>query len=100
MEFKDSIDPVNFTVSIDVTLGTFGTGNEGSTSGGLAAANVELSEPGRASSQNNVTNNISISADRDLILVGDRNAFVQRFTKQNLQMLIKTQHGIPNILVK
>ena len=75
------VDPVNFTVSIDVTLGTFGTGNEGSTSGGLAAANVELSEPGRASSQNNVTNNISISADRDSILVGDRNAFVQRFTK-------------------
>ena len=75
------VDPSSFTVSIDATIGKYGTEKNTGDPGTRSSENVNLSHPGRSSSQGAISNNISISDNRDSILVGDRNFTVQRFTK-------------------
>ena len=77
---KFQIDPTALTISVDATLGGVGDSNEGDP-GSISAANVKLRHPGRANSTGNIAHNLHISSDRDSILVGDRNNFVQKFSK-------------------
>ena len=77
---KFQIDPTAFTISVDATLGGLGDSNVGDP-GSIIAANVKFLQPGRTSSTGNIAQNLHISSDKDSILVGDRNRFVQKLSK-------------------
>ena len=70
-----------FTVSLDATIGKYGINNNEGDPGTVSAGNVLLNNPGRSASQAYANNNISVSADKNSVIVGDRNFSLQRFTK-------------------
>ncbi len=75
------VNPDTYTVTLDASIGKYGLNNNEGDPGTVSAADVLLNNPGRAASQSYANNNISVSADKNSILVGDRNYSLQRFSK-------------------